>query len=225
MFTRGIERMSRGLSLEVDRLDLISQNLANTNTPGFRSVLFGQRQEETLDRWLDGTTPAPQETGRGLDVYPPEGSFFQVQRGAAAALTRRGDLRVDSNSILVVGSGEPILSTAGTPIKIDGTRSMEISPAGEVLQEGKVVATIARVKAERPRESGGSSIFNIPGGAPLAPSTEPIKVGALDSSDVDPQQNAARLTETLARARLLQGFATTQDQTVEQAIRDLGSSR
>ncbi len=226
MLTSGLYKMSHGLQKEFERIDLLGQNLANAGTPGFRAVLFGERGKGSLDRWIGGETPAPTLTERALDVCPPPGDAFCVSGPEGTVrYTRRGDLRVDDSGTLVVGSGEPILSTTGAPITIEPRRPFEIDRSGRVVQGGKPLGTLARVSVDRPMRSGGSSVFDAPEGEEPSASTQPIEVGQLDSSDVNLEGDTTRLAATLARARLFQTFARAQDETVEQAIRDLGSSR
>lgn len=224
MLVNGIEKMSKGLSREFQRLDLLSHNLANAETPGFRSYLYGNRQGE-VDRWLN-KSPAPLEvTERELDISPAEGTFFSVFKDGRVQYTQRGDLTVNDKGILTLGSGEPILSQQGQQITVDLSKPIQIGTSGDVVQDGREVAKISRYSVTRPQGSAGSVIFSIPPEVQPQASEQPILRGTLSVSDVNAERETVNLSEALGRARLFEAFARVQDQTVDQAIRDLGSSR
>lgn len=127
------------------RLDVISSNLANASTNGFKqdrlafeSVLAGNRnppavppsqtadpvllQERMLTDYSAGTLV---QTGNTLDVALQGDGFFVVRTPEGVAYTRQGNFRLASDGTLITADGYQVLSKAGErpedgqPIKID----------------------------------------------------------------------------------------------------------
>lgn len=127
------------------RLDVISSNLANASTNGFKqdrlafeSVLAGNRnppavppsqtadpvllQERMLTDYSAGTLV---QTGNTLDVALQGDGFFVVRTPEGVAYTRQGNFRLASDGTLITADGYQVLSKAGErpedgqPIRID----------------------------------------------------------------------------------------------------------
>jgi flagellar hook protein FlgE len=116
-----------GLLNHAKGLRVVSNNLANVNTPGFKgsqlqfSSMF--EQQGGLGQQAGGygngmTTSATainfragldQTTGNPLDVKIDGNGFFAVRRGEQTLYTRAGDFRFDSEGILVNAQGDRVL--------------------------------------------------------------------------------------------------------------------
>lgn len=217
MLTKGIERMTIGLRDELSRAQLIAQNQANLDTPGFRQTLTGLRQGK-MSNWRDDSDGAYKETGRRLDLAPPPGTYFEVERGGKIYLTGRGDLKMDSQGFLVVGSGEKILGDDGQPIKVQNMADISIDETGHLYEKGRNVATIRRVEVSAVQELGGT-IFSASEDAKVKESTNPISVGTLRDSNADLTRNQTDLVATIHRAQIFSQAALLQDGTIDRAIR------
>lgn len=217
MLVPGIQRMATGLSQEFLRLRSISQNQANLETPGFKQTLAGLRQG-TMDQWRDDQEGPVVETSRGLDIRPPSGTYFEIEKNGRTLLTRRGDLRMDDAGYLVVGSGERILNSSGAPIKVSRLDQVSIDGDGQVRDKGKVTDQIRRVRVSAVNELGGT-LYSAKGDAKITEDRTPIDIGVLDGSNADLTRNQTDLVATIQRARIFTNAASLQDQTVDRAIR------
>ena len=146
-----------------------SHNLANANTPGFLADLnqfrsmpvFGEGHPTRVYAMDERPTSnfdfgSLQRTGRDLDVALKDGGWLAVQaRDGSEAYSRRGDMRVDKNGLLVTGNNLPVMGNGG-PIAIppfekidigaDGTVS--IRPLGATSQQ---LAVVDRIKLVAPQ--------------------------------------------------------------------------
>ena len=168
----GLYLSATGVLTNMYRQDVITNNLANTNTVGFKPDQVYTRQRlpgrlETgaairpnllLERLGGGHLLRPTytnlrqgaviATGNDLDVAI-EGEGFLVVRAAAdggsgpVRLTRDGRLTLNANGELVMANtGLPILDVAQRPIRLDPTAKVVIHPDGSISQNGRVGATI-----------------------------------------------------------------------------------
>jgi len=146
---RALWTSASGMTAQQMTVDVISNNLANVNTTGYKKerVEFKDLLYETMDRARvlpnggkpvnlqvgHGTTPvatvkdfstgSPEETGNKLDFFIDGEGFFLVQ-GPAGEInyTRDGSFKLsltDSGKMLTTSEGYPVLDDAGAPIMID----------------------------------------------------------------------------------------------------------
>jgi flagellar basal-body rod protein FlgG len=134
---RSLYTAATGMEAQQLRMDVISNNLANTSTAGFKKVRaeFEDLLSETLKGAeapdpRGGTPPAPLQVGMGvrtgsttrsfsqgellathnpLDVAIEGDGFFQITRpDGETAYTRAGNFRVDATGRLVTLSGDVV---------------------------------------------------------------------------------------------------------------------
>ena len=111
-----------------------SQNLSNTNVPGFKKDIHANFGSLYLDREkgidprvyalsdvgaFDKSQGALNPTERPLDLsIDGDGYFIVNPKNGNQALSRRGDLKIDENRILIDNTGAQILSVDLEPIEI-----------------------------------------------------------------------------------------------------------
>lgn len=136
--------------------ELIAQNLAHANVPGYRrQFLVQEAQVENVGRGrnnislgrtdvrelaVDFNSAGTEPTGRPLDVAIVGDGFFELQGPRGPLYTRNGSFQVNqsgelvsSTGLVVTGSGGPISIGANTP---PGT--IAIDQAGNVKVDGAV---------------------------------------------------------------------------------------
>ncbi len=102
---------------EQRRLDIISNNIANSNTPGFKkdSVYFSDLMDQvTYTSMAQGQI---RETGEKFDVALSGDGFLSVQTDQGVVYTRAGNLTVNTANQLVTRDGWPVMGKRG-PIKV-----------------------------------------------------------------------------------------------------------
>jgi flagellar basal body rod protein FlgG len=154
-----------GAHAQSHRMKVLSNNLANVETPGFKpqqSVLqarFAEMIEQGdvvpgmggADDIGGGVTIRPSETqyaqgpmkatGRETDfAINDEESFFVVSRGDEQRLTRAGNFLFDSQGRMINENGDKVLATNGQPIEIEPGIPINVGPDGRILGDSQFKA-------------------------------------------------------------------------------------
>jgi len=152
-----------------ESLDLVSNNLANADTPGYRAqraVFRVVAPDEAAsssgapvriaERYLlldevanDLTRGGIQETGEASHLALDGDGFFVLQGEDGPKYTRDGTLRVDLQGRLVHQSGAPLLSDADQPIVLQ-PGPFDVTVDGAVAQQGEEIARIKIVVFDAP---------------------------------------------------------------------------
>jgi flagellar basal-body rod protein FlgF len=186
-----------------------ANNLANATTTGFRADLaqarsmpvFGpgypSRAFAQSERPGYDLQPASlQTTGRDLDVAIHGDGWLAVQDGQGnEAYSRRGDLQLTVNGMLVNGAGRPVLGNGG-PVAIPPAESVEIAADGTISvrpvgSDANTLVQIDRLKLVNPppreMEKGEDGLFRQRDAAGPAEADAFVRVvsGALEASNVN----------------------------------------
>ena len=202
-----------------------TNNLANASTTGFLADLnqfrsmpvFGSgyptrvyaMDESPSSNFDHGSV---QQTGRDLDVAPRDGGWIALQAlDGSERYSRRGDLRVDENGLLVTGNNLPVMGNGGPialppfekiDIGVDGTVS--IRPLGAAADQ---LAVIDRIKLVAPQldqmEKGEDGLFRRKDGEVAEPDpAQRVVPGALMSSNVNAVDEMVNMIELSRRFEL-----------------------
>lgn len=209
-----------GVRATMQRQEVLANNLANANTPGFRAETVAFRVAPVTGPGLptrafvaestpgaDFTPGVITTTGRALDVAVQGQGFFAVQAtDGNEAYTRNGGFQVNDQGLLqtlagqlVLGDGGPISVPPNSTISIAADGSISGSPAGAA----KNVSPIGRLKLVNPAGSdmarGGDGLFRMKDGAE-APVDARVRVaaGAIEGSNVNAVETMVGMI-TLAR--------------------------
>ncbi|WP_224959643.1 flagellar basal-body rod protein FlgF [Geomonas subterranea] len=219
------------------RLDVISNNLANASTTGFKadqiqfeSVLANVKNSTqgpvfSNDRYsTDFSAGSLQRTDNALDVALEGDGFFAVSTPQGTAYTRQGNFHLASNGRLVTADGYE-LQGGGGPITVPANGKVEIGPTGQVSVNGNTVGTISTVDFAKPYAFNklGNGLFQPadPNAATTA-STAGIKQGYLETSNVKAVVEMSRLIETSRYFEICAKAVKTYDDLTSRAANDLG---
>lgn len=162
---RAIYTASNGAARILEQQAVLSNNLANVNTPGFRAQLSQYRStpvvspligsaETTRVLTVATTSDSDMEqgafmtTGRDLDVAIQGEGWFAVRAlDGSEAYTRGGNLQRNADGLLVTGGGLMVLSEDGQPIEIPDAAAIGIERSGgiNVLAAGDAPTEVQRV--------------------------------------------------------------------------------
>lgn len=197
-----------GASHVLQQQSTVSENLANTSTPGFRAALSTFRAVPIVGEGLatrafvvdstsgsDYTPAAFQPTGRSLDVAL-NGPGWLVVQGADGkeAYTRNGSFQISSSGVLQTRSGQNVLGESG-PITIPPSTQVTFARDGTIstIPEGSLpnaVVVIGRLKLVNPPpaqlDRSADGLFRMKDGttAPVDAKTE-VVAGNLEGSNVN----------------------------------------
>lgn len=203
----GLQSAATGLMAQQQRLDAISNDIANVSTPGYKSLRVGFRdlvyQQAGMGAGAGVNTGsgaavtvigrssqagAMRQTDRLLDVAINGDGFIQVRRAdGSPALTRDGSLQVGADGRLRTSTGELLDPPVQIPEGADG--DVEIGPDGTVTVGGTAAGqiTLVRVPATNGLVSAGGNLF-LPtpaSGAAVDAGDAALQQGFLEASNVD----------------------------------------
>jgi flagellar basal-body rod protein FlgF len=218
-----------GLVARSQAMDLAATNLANAQTPGyrserdfFRSVLLGPDAFDsqlgmTVNRYgllggdlLNLTEGALQQTGNPLDLTIEGQGFFVVQTANGPRYTRDGGFHRSPHGLLVTGAEEPVLSSAGQQISLP-PGEVAVGSDGVVSVDGGAAGNIAVVTFP-PDVSlipEGTNRYKAPEGAIASPSRDAtVHEGAIEVSNQNIVQGTINLIMMQRQAEMMQRALT-----------------
>ena len=209
----GFYTIASGLLTRQREIDTIGNNLANLQTPGYRSdrvvtsafeLGLLKQQEGGAERTLsEGGSPVTivgdsvtvmtggdfQSTGRTLDIAIGGDGFFNVQgQDGTTYLTRNGQFTVDAQGYLALAGMGRVLGQGG--LLQEGSDQVTVDQAGNVYNAaGGLVGTlsITRQADNTVLEKMDNGAFTAPQGAVNAQGYT-IYQGILERSNVDMNQ-------------------------------------
>ncbi len=197
-----------GLETTTERLDTVSQNLANTNTQGYAAQQTAAMALPysgpdapkgtdviSLGESVDTRSGPMTRTGSPFDVAVKGGWLLVRTHNGAKALTRNGHLAQSANGLLTTMTGEPVLDSAGNPVSLPLLRSMTIGangeisgiPAGSASQQPQVYGRLylAATPAGGSLHPLGNTLYGLPKGvSPSRATNASVQQGYLEGSNV-----------------------------------------
>jgi flagellar basal-body rod protein FlgF len=236
---------ARIMADDVFRLNVVSQNLANANTAGYKKELVtsqpfvdylqagsagGMRHlpvnVPTFATVVDFRQGPLTQTGNALDVALEGKGFFEVAGPGGPLYTRQGSLRIDAQGRLATASGLALAGLNGE-IPISGTQP-RIDARGRVFEGDNLVAQLKIVRfgdSARLVPLGGG-LYRAdgvtPGAVPLANDAFQVRQGFIESSNVATLPEMLRMIELVRRFESAQRVVQGYDGMLGAAIRALG---
>ncbi|MDF2635309.1 MAG: flagellar basal-body rod protein FlgF [Pelosinus sp.] len=206
---RGIYSAASGMLAEAERTDVISNNLANANTAGFKkdvtvtkdfaniliarvndgnevpiigSMGTGVMVDEVATNYTGGTVKT---TGNDFDLAIEGQGFFTVETPQGIRYTRNGTLAKSTQGELVTSDGYRVLGENG-PIIINGSK-MTVSGDGRVIVDNVEVGRLRmRDFADTKQlKKEGSSLVSATDDQQGQPATGSVRQGSLEMSNVN----------------------------------------
>jgi flagellar basal-body rod protein FlgF len=232
-----------GANAAANRQAILSHNLANASTNGFRAQLETYRAVplrgdgattrvfavESSAGFSDKPGPATR-TGRSLDAMNMGNSYFAVQGlDGNEAYTRNGQFEVNVDGTLVSGNGLTMLSSDGSPISVPQGAEVSISNDGTITAKlgTQPANSIGRLKlatpnAEDPLKRGDDGLFHTLSGDPMPnDDTARVQVGVLEGSNVNAIETMVGMIQTArqfeVQTRLMQ-TAESNDRSAGQLL-------
>ena len=232
-----------GANAAANRQAILSHNLANVSTNGFRAQLETYRAVplrgegattrvfavEATAGFSDKPGPATR-TGRELDVMPAGNQWFAVQGlDGNEAYTRNGQFEINPEGTLVTGSGLTVLSADGSPITVPAGASVAVGNDGSVSAKvgNQPSNVVGRIKLAAPNPDdllrrSDDGLFRTLSGDPLQQDANgSLQVGVLEGSNVNAIESMVGMIQTArqfeAQMRLLQ-TAESNDRSAGQLL-------
>jgi flagellar basal-body rod protein FlgF len=225
---RGLYIAASGMVSEMARQDLISNDLANASTAGYKSdtAVQGSFGDLLLRNTQTGATVGPlgqgsrierqvtdlsagpiKETGEDLDFAVEGDGFFAVQTAQGVRYTRNGQFTAAANGRLTDQLGNAVLGQNGRPITI--------------AADGKVPEASVGIFAVNNARKAGDNMFQ---GAAAGRGTGQVRSGALEGSGSDPVRAMTDMIASLRAFESGQKVITTIDSTLQKASNQVGAT-
>jgi flagellar basal-body rod protein FlgF len=227
MMQIGFYAAALGSLQQEKKLNVIANNLANANTPGYKrdGVLFSNYLAERTSVLMD---QGPiRETGNQLDVALSGSGLLEVQADNGTLYTRAGDLKINKENVLVTQQGWPVLGQGG-PIKFSNLGAdIRIDRTGQVFDGKDRVDTLNIVQF--PQGTGYEKVkygYLRPRGQDLQPAPAAdctVQQGALEGANFETVQEMTGLIETTRAFEAYQKTLQVLQQQDSQITSKLGS--
>lgn len=239
----GIYSALSGNIAAMKRLDVLTNNLANANTAGFKkdrltfeSVLQAAGGQPAAGVQSDAPVYAEtgfytdyaagpvKQSGNTFDLAIDGDGFFVINTPQGRAYTRQGNFHLDSAGKLVTADGNDVLGGGG-PITITGGQ-VEIRGTGEIFVDGSQVGKLDVVDFPKPYalQKTGSALF-----VPANPQTTPqpvqddrIRQGYLEQSNVNAVEEMVQLIETNRYFEFCSKVVNAYDNMADKASNEIG---
>lgn len=226
----GLYRTVAAMRTNQQRVEIVSSNIANTETAGFKRMLhvahgatgWGrdlEHEQVVAGTRLDLGQGVLQRTGEALDMALDGPGFFVVDGKNGESLTREGTFSLTQTGVLV--------SRDGRPVQWDGQRGLldpeadgiKVDAAGNVVQGGLPVGRlriidVLEVDGIEPDDSGG---FRLRANATVVQSDAIVTQGFQERANV---QTIDELVELIAAQRAFDSAAQAF-RTIDQSYKRL----
>jgi flagellar basal-body rod protein FlgG len=236
----GLYSAAAGMAAQQERIDGVSNDLANVSTTGYKHVRVGFRDLlYTSQGPAAGATVRAgagaaaaiigrgqeqgtlQTTGQPLDLAIAGDGYFEVRRpDGSTALTRDGSLRLDADGRLTTSDGlllqPPITLPKGT-----GPSDISIAGDGTVRAGTQAVGQIRIVNVPAPDglQALGGNLFAVSASSgaakPVATGSATLKQGLLEGSNVDVGDAMVELIDAQRGFEMASKAIQMQDQMLE----------
>lgn len=221
------------------QMELIANNVANINTPGYRgqNALFQEylskprgMPHETMVMALDAgqfqvTDEGPiKSTGNSLDVALVGPGFMGVQSADGIQYTRAGNFTMDAQGVLRTARGFAVASNGGGNITIPrDAQNIYIDHQGVVsTDEGQVGQIMMReFSSEQILEPTGNALYRS-NEAGVPPTNTAMQQGKLEGSNVQGVLEMTRMIDVSREYQMIQRLMQNEHERIRGAIQRLG---
>ncbi len=238
----GMLEATRGCLKETMKIDIISNNLANSSAIGFKKDRISF--QELLGKTGGGSSDSPDKakfvtvrpdfnqgdtraTGNALDLSVHGRGFFKVSTENGMRFTRKGNFHPDPSGVLRTQNGGQVMGKKG-PIKIEGT-DIAINDNGFIFVDGIEVGQLDTVDFDDYenliKEGNGyfQHRYDDPGKA-VSADTE-IQQGYLELSNVNIAEEMVNMIHSHRAFESYQKTIRILDEINEKAVNQVGKLR
>lgn len=215
-------------------LQIVANNIANMNTPGFRAQnsIFEEHVSKASDLSFvndsgqyDVTTPGSiSATSNPLDVALTGPGFIGVTAPEGNTVyTRAGDFTTDADGNILTHAGYSVAGEGGAPIVIpNGSTEIKIDETGTISNQDGPIGKLMIVEFEDLQQLnpfGNNTYFTE--SAPLPAQETVVKQGFIEGSNVEPVIEMTKMIELSRSFQSMQNTLEGEHDRIRNAIRKL----
>jgi flagellar basal-body rod protein FlgF len=228
---------------DMTRLNVISNNLANSVTSGFKKQILvsrpfteflglvdgagGQVPYQVSLPIVDSVTDFNQgtlkNTGNPLDLAAVDNGFFEVMTEQGPAYTRQGNFKLDPRGRLVTEAGFAVTGTTGE-LTLTSPNPV-IDKDGNVFENEKQIGQIRLVRFNDPSslDQIGHGLYRLgPNSTIKIDESNRMRQGFLEMSNVTSMTEMVKMIETMRHFETAQRIVQGYDEMLDKAITKLG---
>jgi flagellar basal-body rod protein FlgG len=212
-----------GSRAQEQRLDVISNNLANVDTPGFKKdvpVFDGYLMKSTATHFGQGHL---MQTGKNLDLALSGPGFFQVETENGIRYTRNGSFTVNSDGQLVTMDGDPVVGADQFP---ENATQINIVEDGSIVIDGQDFGQIEIVEFENPnvlaKDGYNNFVPKVEGMEGNAAEETTVQQGFLEQSNAEPLMESVSLIDTVRTYEVFQKVILSIQEADNKSINEVG---
>jgi flagellar basal-body rod protein FlgF len=245
----GLYLSATGIMTSEHKQDVIANNLANSETTGFKRDIPAFRQRLTASQesrrpgdWSDpmleglggGLFVQPsridlqqggiEQTGSPLDVAIQGDGFFGVEDKGQTRLTRDGRFQIDRNGSLILTGGQRVLDKQGKPITLPTDSPVSIDASGNIMQGSDVIATLGTfdVPDKGRLTKLGNNLLGYADPGKITPTDATVHSEYLESSNVDSTTEMAELMDSQRQLEANANMIHIQDTMLQLTVNNVG---
>ena len=244
----GIYVATSGFLSQQKRLDIITNNLANVNTAGYKedvpvfqisrfsqasiqpegmglpwSPVFVSLKQKVTD-FSQGTLT---KTENPLDVALSGEGFFVVQTPQGPRYTRKGDFTIDRDGTLITQEGHPVMGEGGRIVLSSG--EVEIDLEGNVFvdgnQEGRLRVVAFQGQEDLIKEGEARFAWNGKASDVRQLERPDVRQGYLEMANVNPVREMVHMIEAIRTYEAQQKVIHSFDDARKKAVDEVGRLR
>lgn len=236
---RGIYTSCTGMVAEMDRQNVIANNLANADTVGFKrdncttvpfaEILLNAYSKrlpqqvgklglgvQAATQFVDFSSGSISDTGNPTDFAIDGNGLFAVQTGNGVRYTRAGNFQLNKDNYLVNKDGYQVLGENG-PIKLE-QGDFTVTEEGQIMQGGQVVNSFQVFSTKDMKKQGDSLYSN----EAAQPGTKyRILQNTLEHSNVNPVREMIQMINTTRSYDANSKALMAHDDTLEKLVSEL----
>ncbi|MBI1822278.1 MAG: flagellar basal-body rod protein FlgF [Nitrospirae bacterium] len=233
--------MMSGAIAQEKNLEIISNNIANVNTAGFkkdRGLFMGLdplgdstpgKDKGVLPVYgflnqtrTDFSPGAIQSTGEPLDLAIEGDGFFSVQTPEGIRYTRKGNFTLNSEGQISTAEGGLLMGTSGPITLPPGT--VHVDQAGKVSVNGSEIDSLQVVSFSNPNHLAktGGTFFEAGGEGALPAAEAKIHQGSIEGSNVNPVEEMVSMIRVMRLYEAAQKVIHAVDDMASKASNEIG---
>lgn len=244
---RGLYTASSGMLAEQKIMDVISNNLANVNTTGYKKDIvltksfpdfivtrnggdnippggnIGRMNYGILiDTFSTNYQPGAIDKTNGVLDFALDGTgFFVVNTPQGLRYTRDGSFILNSNGDLVTKEGYNVMGQNGAIRLNQG--DISVDNFGNISLNGQYIDRLNVVDFNNYNtlRKQGDNLFYTNGGQTI-PSNATVRQGYLEGSNVNPVNEMVNMIEVMRNYEANQKVATAFDETLDKSVNEVG---
>ena len=241
---QGIYAAASGMFCDMQKMEVISGNLANSQTPGYKKNVvvtnnFSQHLKNNFQTKTKNSTKVSSSTHTDfspgifirtdgdLDLCLKSPGFFVLKTPWGQAYTRNGALRLDEEGYLVDHTGKHYLLGQKGLINLAGSQNISISEDGTIFNDGAKIDQLLLVNFKHPEKliRRSASLFAAPQDLKPKPEHNPIvSQYHLENSNSNAGAAISEMTKMLAVFRhyeACQKVINTEDELIAKTLNEL----